>query len=232
MFATYTPELKLTTVANYHEHGPRSWDAVTGEAGAGFADHRGVYTFPLSEEWKRWMAVSGKELTREELAEFIDNNILDVIEPTPYLLNASSSDPAPWEERCATIAEKIDGRFGQPHELVNLSRQFTINETSDLKVTANRNDGTTSLQFVNEHKDDEGRPLKLPSLFLIAIPVFDGMDLYRLTARFSYRKSSSTVKFRLQVFQPDIALRDAMEGECARAQAATQLPLMWGTPER
>ncbi|APZ53711.1 DUF2303 family protein [Salipiger abyssi] len=222
----------LTCIANYHGAGAVAWDDTSGEKGAAFCDHRGRYDFPLSEEWQIWEAVSGKGMDKEELGEFIESNILHFLEPTPYLIHAKSDgNPAPWEERSRDLAEKIGGRFGQPHELMNMSREFTVHETSNLKVTKNRDNGASMIHFVNEHNDEEGRPLQIPNLFLIAIPVFDGGDLYRMTVRFFYRKSGSTVKFFVTLYNPDEAKREAIEEAVAKAENDTALPVFYGTAE-
>lgn len=221
----------LTCISNYHAGGEPAWDDATGAEGAAFCDHRGIYRFPVSEEWKIWQEASVTEFSRDMLAEFIDNHILHFQEPTPHILTGKGDNPAPWEERNRDIADRIGGRFGQPHQLLNLSRELVIHETSNLSIKTNRDDGTADLQFLNEHKDAEGKPLRLPNLFLITIPVFDRGDLYRLTVRFFYRKNGPSVKFRLVLYNPDAAFQDAIDTELAKAQSATALPLFRGKPE-
>ncbi|ETX26621.1 DUF2303 family protein [Roseivivax isoporae] len=224
-------EPSLTCIANYHGAGPTSWDDSSGEVGAAFRDHRGVYEFPLSKEWKRWMKVSGQPLAKEELAAFIEDHATDFMDPTPNLLNKRPDNPAPWEERNLEIAEKISGRFGQTHQLMELAREFTVHETSNLVVKTNRDTGAAVVAFQNEHNDAEGRPLEIPNLFLIAIPVFESGDLYRLTLRFSYRKSGPKLVFFLTIYDPEKAFDDAFDEAVGKARTVTGLPLFMGAPE-
>lgn len=44
-------------------------------------DHRVSFVPPWSEEWARWRALDGKSLTQMEFAEFIEENMVDVVEP-------------------------------------------------------------------------------------------------------------------------------------------------------
>ena len=45
----------LTCIADYHDQGPGTIDPNSGDGTARHCHHRGLYKFPLSEEWKTWM---------------------------------------------------------------------------------------------------------------------------------------------------------------------------------
>lgn len=222
----------LTCIANYHGAGAAQLDANTPDDTANYGDHRGVYAFPLSKEWRRWMKASGEPMGKDDMAQFIEDNAKDFIDPTPALLNPGTVEPqAVWEQRLAEIAEKIGGRFGQHLKLIHMSREFAVHEVSNLSVTSNRDTGESTIAFVNEHKTPTGEPLRIPNLFLIAIPVFESGALYRLPIRFQYRKTGGALKFTLTIYDPDRAIDDAFDEAVKIASEQTALPIFEGTPE-
>lgn len=222
----------LTCIANYHAEGGPQLDAVTPDGAANYGDHRGVYAFPLSKEWQRWMKVSGKPMGKDDMGQFIEDNAKDFIDPTPALLNPGTVEPgAEWEQRLIEVAEKIGGRFGQHLKLVHMSREFQAYEISNLSVSSNRDTGESTIAFVNEHKTPTGEPLKIPNLFLIAIPVLESGVLYRLPVRFQYRKSGGALQFVLTIYDPDRAFDDAFDEAIKIATEQTELPMLEGTPE-
>ena len=222
----------LTCIADYHGEGAGTIDPTTGDAAARHCHHRGLYKFPLSDEWKAWMQVSGHPLEKDQMGEFIEANAKDVMDPTPGIIAGKESDKlAPWENRLVRTAQQIEGRFGQLHQLLAMSRQFQVYETSDLKVSTNRDSGEAEIQFLNEHKTADGKPLNIPNLIIITIPVVRGGAPYRMPVRFRYRKSGASVKFILTVYNPEKAFEAAFEEAAAQARDETAVPLFYGTPE-
>lgn len=233
IYGQLQPTPRLVSVIDYHGEGAPADDPVSGDPSANYGRHRAVYDFPVSEEWKRWTGIDGKSLTKDEFGEFIEENANDLLDPTPALLghHVDAEDLAPWEVRMIEIASKLQGRFGQYSTLVQLSREFQVHETGHLQITTNRDTGEARVQFLTEHKDPDGQPLSIPNLFMIAVPVFDEGALYRIAARFRYRKSGDSVKFTISLYNPDVALRDAAREAMGHAQTMTAVPLLMGTPE-
>ncbi len=222
----------LTCIADYHGAGGPTVEDATGDPTARHCHHRATYGFPLSDEWKAWTAISGKGLDKDELGEFIETNAKDITDPTPAILSGSVIDTnQPWENRMIQTAQQIEGRFGQLHALLSLSRHFQVFETSNLEVKTNRDTGEGQIQFLNEHRDKDGAPLTLPNLIMITIPVFHDGAPYRMCVRFRYRKSGSAVKFILSIYNPERAFKDAFGEAIAKAEEDTGLPLFLGTPE-
>lgn len=62
----------LTCIADYHAEGAADPLNANGDPTARHCQHRAVYDFPLADEWKAWMAISGKPLEKDELGEFIE----------------------------------------------------------------------------------------------------------------------------------------------------------------
>lgn len=222
----------MTCIADYHAEGPAKPEEPTGDPAARHCHHRATYGFPLSDEWKAWMRIDGKPLEKDDLGEFIEANAKDIMDPTAAVLAGTEEDGnADWENRLIRTARQIEGRYGQLTQLLAMSRQFQVYETSDLTVTSNRDTGEASIQFLNEHKGPDGKPLSIPNLIVIAIPVFLGGAPYRMPVRFRYRKSGGAVKFILSVYNPERAFRAAFDEALTIAKDQTGLPIFMGAPE-
>lgn len=222
----------LTCIADYHAGGPVDVDSPHGDSSARHCHHRAIYNFPLSDEWKAWMAISGKTLDKDEMGEFIEARAHDVMDPTPAVLASEiNEDNPPWENRLIETAQKIQGRFGQLAELLAISRRFQVYEANNLTASTNRDTGEAILEFKSEHRDEKGEKLSIPNLFTIAIPAFLNGDRFRMAVRFRYRKSGSTVKFTMTVYNPEEVFKTAIEEAADLASDETGLPLFIGTPE-
>ncbi|SDF30062.1 Uncharacterized conserved protein [Salipiger thiooxidans] len=166
------------------------------------------------------------------MGEFIEANAKDIMDPTPPVLALNESDKnQPWENRLIQTARQIEGRYGQLGQLLAMSRRFQVYETSDLTVKTNRDTGESEIQFLNEHKDADGKPLSVPNLIIITIPVFLNGAPYRMPVRFRYRKSGSSVKFILSIYNPERAFEAAFDEALKIAADATELPIFQGHPE-
>ncbi len=229
IFAEVTDKPGLTCVADYIGEGAPVISPNERDPKASHMRHRGVYAFPLSREWQTWNKVSGTILTKAELGEFIEANAKDFMQPTPAVLAGRPEEP--WEERLHAVAQQLRGRFGDYQTLLQLSRQFQVNETANLATSLNPDTGESTIQFLNEHQAPDGSPVRIPNLFLVAIPVFDNGALYRLPVRFRYRKAGSDLRFTLTLHNPDVAFRDAVDEAVATAASETQLPVFRGRPE-
>lgn len=222
----------LTCIADYHAEGAADPLTATGDPSARHCHHRGTYKFPLSNEWKAWMKISGVGLDKDEMGEFIEEHAQDVLDPTPAILKLDTTKAKEnWETRLIETAQKIEGRFGQLHQLLQMSKSFQVYETSDLKVETNRDTGEAEIKFTNEHKDANGQKLVIPNLIIIAIPVFLNGAPYRMAVRFRYRKRGSDVKFILSVYNVEKVFEAAFEEAIHKAAEETGLPLFQGTPE-
>ncbi|MEP3035307.1 MAG: DUF2303 family protein, partial [Pseudoruegeria sp.] len=228
----------LTCIADYHAQGDIDNINPDGDPTASHCHHRAIYDFPLSNEWKAWMAVTGagnqlpKTMSKDEMGEFIELHALDIMDPTPAIIQGNENDEnESWENRLIQTSQKIEGRFGQLTQFLGMSKQFQIHETSNLTIVSNRETGEKEIQFVNEHKAPDGKPLRLPTLLIIAIPVFLGGAPYRMAVRFRYKKSGSNVVFTLQVLNPEKVFEAAFKEAVQTATDETGLLTLMGTPE-
>lgn len=222
----------LTCIADYHGAGPAAPDFRNGDTSARHCHHRAVYNFPLSDEWKAWISVTDKPLAKDHMGEFIEAQAKDVMDPTPAVISGKIDDKhQAWENRLIETAIKIEGRYGQLSQLLAMSKQFQVHETSNLTVVTNRDSGEQQIQFTNEHKTADGKPLSLPNLIIIAIPVFVGGAPYRMAVRFRYRKMGGDVRFILSIYNPEKVFEAAFKEAITIATEATALPTFMGQPE-
>ena len=230
LFATVSAEPSLTCIADYHLSGAPEMDYISRDPKASHCRHRAHYAFPLSQEWKIWTKQSGALMNKAELGAFVEANAKDMLTPSAALIN-NTDQQEPWERNMQLVAQAVRGRFGTPDTLINLSRRFEVNETSNITTSRNPDTGETSFNFVNQHQQPDGSPVQIANLFLIALPVFENGALYRIPVRFRYQKSGQEVKFALTLHNPELALRDAVEEALTVAKEKTGLPLFRGKPE-
>src|SRR3546814_16310007 len=83
----------------------------------------------------------------------------------------------------------VGGRIAGPSRLMDLSVGLKVYEKANVSEAVNLASGEVQIQFTSEHVDGTGSPLKVPNLFLIAIPVFKNGQFYRLAARLRYRRA-------------------------------------------
>lgn len=217
--------LSLTTVFDYH---PEGSDVGV----ADFGNHRAIYSFPFSEEWIAWRKAEAAPLDQRDFAEFLEERIIDVLTPPGFLDPQSEEVPKSDSDRALRdLTFKIGGRFAGPEKLMQLSRGLKFNEESKLSNIQNPATGEASLRFETTHKDEDGKPLTVPNLFLIQIPVFQNGPAYRLPVRLRYRKAGGSLMWYLLRHRADLAVMDAVNEACDKAAKDTGLPLYRGTPE-
>lgn len=235
VFANDDPEgPSLKAIINYHEAGAPQIDIWSGqcEPTARHCDHGATFAFPLSREWKAWNKVSGFWLEKDDLAHFIDDRAQDVLAPSPALTQRKVGDASEaWEKALVEAAIRLDGKFGDHARLYAISRSFTVNETSNITVKTNQDTGEGVVNFESEHRDEKGKPIALPSLYVIAIPIFKDGPLYRVLVRFQYRKSGPNLKFRLMLHDGERAFDDAVREALNEVATKTEAPVFVGSPE-
>lgn len=212
LFADPSPtHPSLTAVLDYHRQ--------TADGAPRFGEHRVVYAFPLSDEWKAWQAMNGKEMSQAQFAEFVENRILDV------------ADPSGAGEMARALAEGTGATFASPSRLLELSRGLSVRVGQKVRNAANLATGEVEVQFVTEHQDQLGQPLRVPSAFLVAFPVFRQGDAFKLPVRLRYRLRDGDVRWFYELYRADLAFEAAFNEACAKAHQQTGLPLFFGAPE-
>ena len=230
--------ITLTAVMDYHlagadvvNIGSKICDSDKGLAR--HAQHRAVYDFPLSQEWQRWLSAAGKSMEVAEFGRFIEDNARNLMDPTPYLrggVSESSEDPMEWEKDAAETAARLGGDFASVQKMIDMGRSFNVNVEAKAKVEHERQSGRSNIVFTEEHTNDAGESLRLPRLFLIALPVFERGDVFPIICTFGYTKRGG-VTLHFNLYDAETAFRDAVTEAANKAEKETALTLFYGVPE-
>ena len=205
----------MTAVLDYHRAG------ASGDPR--FGKHRSLYAFPLSDEWKAWSKANAEVMSMADFAAFLEERIIDVLFVEP------------GEDLPEDVQRMLDalgsGAVASPNKLMELARGLQINESAVVQEAVNLQSGEATIRFQAEHTDQNGAPLKVPSIFLIGIPVFNNGPLYRLAARLRYRKNAGKIVFWYDLWRTDRTFDHAFAEAVQRVKIETELPVLIGKPE-
>lgn len=190
-----------------------------------FGEHRGVLPFRLSDEWQAWAALDGKPMAMVEFAAFLEDRIIDVL-----ALIAEDGDELNDEQKQFVTA--TGGKLATPAELLKLSLNLKVNESSAVAETRNLSSGEAEVLFASSHETQIGNEkVRVPSVFLIGVPVFRNESLYRVLARLRYRKVEGKLFFFYQLWRTDRVFDHAFQEACENVRVETGRRLLFGKPE-
>ena len=219
----------VTTVLNYH---PK--DQNTTEEAA-FCDHQGVCVMRFSEEWNAWQKVHEETVGLFDFGKNIEQLIIDVVEPTETLHRLKAADElSNIDSILLRMIELENGVLGTPFELKDLAKGISINSTQESGHHISNVDGASKLHIetvIKGTKNSAGKDIVIPSLFLIKIPVFKHDAPYIIPVRLFHGSEEGKSKFRFELLRAELFLDDASMEAGMQVAAATELPLMLGTPE-
>ena len=196
-------------VIDYHEN-----------QSAGPADnlkHRIAYAFPASEEWKAWVEQNGQPMEQGAFAAFLEDRIADLSAPTDA--------ERIWLER------DFGTTVATPAQLIQLSRGLQVNVDSLVKNVVNLASGEAQVAFEETHTDGDGKPLKVPGIFMLAIAPFFMGEKVSLPVRLRYRKSGQKIVWFYQMYRPDQFVTERVRDDLLTVAAETALPAFEGSPE-
>lgn len=213
LFASPDPKHpSLTSVLDYHE--------ASHDGAPRFGQHRGVYRFPLSDEWVAWTGANKLPMDQRRFAEFIEERIVDIL-----------GNPQDAGQRARELAETIQVSFAPASRLLELSRGMSVRVNAKVSSASNLQTGEVQVCYATTHEDEGGGTVKVPGAFLIGIPVFRNGDAYQLPVRLRYRVAEGTIVWFYELHGADRIFEHAFREACEKAAQATGLPLYVGTPE-
>lgn len=192
---------RVVAVFDYHPEGPD-------QRAAGWGRHRADYTCPLAPEWIAWSEIDGKAVSQEDLATFLDENSVNLVE----------SDTDDTDDGGAALAA--------PSEILTLCRKLHI--VTKGTVTRKVNETTGEYEMVNKLEHTE-QSTPIPKGFVIGVPVYVGGDRYRVEMRLRFRVTEGRPTFAMVIQRKTETLRDAFEAVREHAGKATGLPVYVGT---
>lgn len=209
----------LTAVLDYHGAGPAA------DTMPRFGKHRSIFAFPLSDEWKAWNEHNAEPMSMIDFAAFLENRIIDVL----FVIPGEDSLPEDVQRLVDTLGG--ENTVATPNKLMELARGLQINENAVVQEAVNLTSGEGIVRFQSEHTDAHGQPVKVPSLFLIGIPVFRNGPFYRIAARLRYRKAGGRLTFWYELWRTDRTFDHAFKEAVERVSVETELPVLIGKPE-
>ncbi len=204
----------ITTVLDYHRAGE------AGVAEARFGRHEARYSVPLSDEWRAWHEHNAESLTMSNFARFLEDHIIDV-------LPAGAVDLSEEQRR---FVDTLGGskRVADPAKLMELATGMQIYEEGEVTQATKLQSGEGKIIVENRHTDGQGGELTIPSLFVIAIPVFRGGDPYAIVVRLRYRKTTQGILFFYELWRDDRVFDHAFDEMVNLVQAETGLSVFRG----
>ena len=186
-----------------------------------FGEHRAVYPFPLSEEWKLWAGRNGEKsaMNQASFAELIEDRQPD-LEP-----------PVSAGEKTKQYVKALGCELATPGQIVTLSRGLSMFVDHELVNVVHLGSGQNQMVFKETHKGINGEPLNIPSAFLISIPFFTGGQPWVIPVRLRYRNQGGSVIWWYQLALIDVLFREAFDLEIAKINEATGLTAFIGSPE-
>jgi uncharacterized protein YfdQ (DUF2303 family) len=201
----------VLAVYDYHPEGDN-------QRRAGFGDFRAVYEFPLSEEWQEWIGRDGKAMSPTEFAAFLEDRLPDV-----YAVDIDE------DLELMDFATSLGGTYASPTKLLELSRSLEINAAVNVRHAIRLASGEINVAFAEVHNDGEGKPIRVPSLFVIGIPTFVDGIRYRMVCRLRYRLQGPTLTWWYQIVNPQRYLDDAVKDAAERIRKETERTLFYGS---
>jgi uncharacterized protein YfdQ (DUF2303 family) len=176
---------------------------------AGWRDHRAEFRVAHSKEWTIWSKHNGQGAafnSNEAFATFLEENSPDIIKPDAAVMLA-------------------------------IALNFKMTSDVQFQTATRLQDGNIDFGYANivsaEAKTAAGNKVKIPELFSIELPVFDGLTAprYKLEARFRYRLREGKLTLWYELVRPHKVIEQAFKDVWAQIAKATKAPILHGTPE-
>lgn len=158
-------------------------DAHTAED-ARWGSHRLELRLRETSAWNAWMALDNHLVSQAKFAEFIEDNLLDLVEPTA----------ATMLELAESFEATTSAEFQSSQRLDSGQRRFSYVE--DVKAKAG-------------HKGD----ITIPATLTLALRPFEGAEPYAVTARFKYRldRQQGSLSLGFKIERPEDTLTSAFK---------------------
>jgi uncharacterized protein YfdQ (DUF2303 family) len=167
----------------------------------GWRDHRAEFKAEYTTEFAKWVGKNNYQFTQSEFAEFIEDNMADIADPTATIML----------EMATTIQAKTDINFSSAKRLQNGQVQLSYTEAIDARAGANG-------------------ALEIPKEFALGMRIFKNGEGYKLKARLKYRLHSGSVKFWFELDRYERAVDDAFSGYITILREKSGYQVLLGTP--
>lgn len=170
------------------------------ESDAAWREFRASYHCPRSPEWKAWTGLDGKPMRQADFADFIESRLEDL--------------------------RTVDG-LPQPLEVLQVARQLNIKTKGEFRREYNPTNGDSIL--VNKTETAEGSTV-IPRAFAIAVPVFEGGELYQVEVRVRFAIGELGPMFTFVMHRRAEIERSAFNDVRTKVASETKRLILAGTP--
>ncbi len=183
-------------VVDYHEikNGPAGW-----------GEHKVSLKLATTPEWSRWLGNNNKLLAQEPFAEFIEDNMADIVQPDGGIL----IDAVQFLQGTKNVS------FKAGKSLRNGSMQIEYTEVIDAQAGTRRDDKTT-----------------LPETLTVLLSPFVGVKPTEIKARLRFRLGQGGgVSFQYVLDRPYKVLEQAFNDAAALITEKTGLTVHFGSAQ-
>jgi uncharacterized protein YfdQ (DUF2303 family) len=143
-----------------------------------WCEHLVNFTLTETREWRQWMKMNERSMPQVEFAEFLEDRIVDVIDPPA----------ADLMSLVQTLEAKRNVNFSSAVRLENGTIDLTYEE--DIQTTGRKAGG------------GKGK-VEVPPKIKLGIRPFEGLDKWEVEARLRYRLKEGSVIFWYAIVEPD-----------------------------
>lgn len=201
-----SPGSSITGIIDYHPLG-------SDNKAADNCEFKVKYSFPLSQDIKRWMASDGASFSQLDFSRFLEDRVLDIAVPTD-------------EDR--ELVENLKPYFADSLQILELARDLEIYSKETIKQKGRLSSGETEVRFSTEHTDGSGKPIRIPDFFVINVPIFAGDALTRVLVRLRYRLKDGSVLWSYELYRIEEEMEEQFRAVCDLVMTQTELPLYYG----
>lgn len=191
----WVDETTFAATAVLNDHGPDL---------PGWGDHRITLNVRRTDSWQAWAKFDGQLASQTQLAEHIEDNAPDVVQPAA----------AEMLEIAQSFQANTKVTFESSKFLAGGQRALEYREDTEARAG---------------HKGS----LEIPAEFALGLQPFIGSEVYRVTARFRYRIGEGQLRIGYKLNRPADVLRAAF-GDVVRVIRAgldeLNVPILNGTP--
>jgi uncharacterized protein YfdQ (DUF2303 family) len=153
--------------------------ALTKEKLARWGQHRVTLNLRHSEEWNTWIAGNNKQMTQQQFSEFLEQNSMDIVQPSPAAIVEVARD----------LQGTTEVEFGAGLRTQDGQVRFKYTETTKTTVGA--------------------AAVSVPETFTIGVPVFVGGNPGPIQALLRYRCKEGKLTFWYTLVRPEQYVRAA-----------------------
>lgn len=180
-------EPRIVAVLNHH-----------GRNGPGWGDLRVSIDFQPTPQWVKWKWIDGKLIGQTEFAEFVEDNIADIAEPS----GATMLEIATHFQATRSTA------FRSAQRLSSGQVQFQNVENLEARVGASE--------------------IAVPESFVLALAPMHGGPVYRVPTRLRYRLADGVLKLGIKLQRLEDLMRDVIEDVVQKIEVGTNVSVIEG----